>query len=219
MGLILGIDSSAAQCAAALVLDGETRVTRAEPMTKGQAERLAPLVQALLAEAGAAPADLSAIAVCTGPGNFTGVRIGVAFARGLSLSVGRPAVGVPRLDALAAPHQGRVLASSDARRGECHARVCEGGRPLSPLLQGAPETLAAELSAFAPTRAIGPAADAFSRLLDLAPGPSGDLPDPVVIAALGARRLAEGAAPRPAPEYPRPPDAALPSERPPRLLP
>ncbi len=219
MALILGIDSAAAQCAAALVSGSRTLAARAEPMTKGQAERLAPLVQELLAEAGVAPKDLAAVAVCTGPGNFTGVRIGVSFARGLALSIGRPAVGVPRLQALAAASCGTVLATADARRGELHAQVCEDGRPLSPLLQGAPEALAAEFSAWGATQILGPGGAALSRLLGIAVGPGTDLPDPSLIAAMGAIRLAAGDAPRPAPEYPRPPDAALPSEKPPRLLP
>ena len=70
-------------------------------MEKGQAERLMPLISELLAEAGVVLADVTAIAVGTGPGNFTGVRIAVAAARGLALGLGVPAIGVTRLEALA----------------------------------------------------------------------------------------------------------------------
>lgn len=70
-------------------------------MTKGQAERLFPLIEELLTEAGLAWRDLSVIGVGTGPGNFTGIRIAVAAARGLSLSLGIPAIGIGATEAAA----------------------------------------------------------------------------------------------------------------------
>ncbi|MEC9312383.1 MAG: tRNA (adenosine(37)-N6)-threonylcarbamoyltransferase complex dimerization subunit type 1 TsaB, partial [Pseudomonadota bacterium] len=73
--LVLGFDTSAAHCAAAL-LRGDTVVAEAlEPMTRGQAERLMPLLEEVLATGGATWADLDAIGVGVGPGNFTGIRI------------------------------------------------------------------------------------------------------------------------------------------------
>ncbi|MFC3612398.1 tRNA (adenosine(37)-N6)-threonylcarbamoyltransferase complex dimerization subunit type 1 TsaB [Lutimaribacter marinistellae] len=92
--LILGFDTSAAHCAAAL-LRGETIVAcMAEEMAKGQAERLIPLLEEVLATGEARWSDLSAIGVGVGPGNFTGIRIAVSAARGLALGLGVPAVGV-----------------------------------------------------------------------------------------------------------------------------
>lgn len=92
--LILAFDTSAAHCAAAL-LSGDTLLAHhAEAMTRGQAERLMPLLQELLADAGITWKDLSAIGVGVGPGNFTGIRIGVSAARGLALGLNVPAVGV-----------------------------------------------------------------------------------------------------------------------------
>ncbi len=99
-GIILAFDSSAAHCAAA-VLSGERVITRVEAMAKGQAERLVPMLDEVLAEAGVTWADLAAIAVGTGPGNFTGIRIAVALARGLALGLGVPAVGVTGFEAVA----------------------------------------------------------------------------------------------------------------------
>ncbi|WP_299622043.1 tRNA (adenosine(37)-N6)-threonylcarbamoyltransferase complex dimerization subunit type 1 TsaB [uncultured Tateyamaria sp.] len=97
--LILGFDTSAAHCAAALVRGDQTLVARGEPMAKGQAERLMDLLQEVLAAEGVTWQDLSALAVGIGPGNFTGIRIGVSAARGLALGLGIPAYGVTGFEA------------------------------------------------------------------------------------------------------------------------
>lgn len=81
-------------------------VSRAEPMGRGQAERLMPLLQEVLDQAGFAWSDLDRIGVGIGPGNFTGIRISVAAARGLALSLGIPTIGISTLDAIRA--QARV---------------------------------------------------------------------------------------------------------------
>ena len=94
---ILAFDTSAAQCAAALLCDGKITL-QIEPMDKGQAERLVPLLTELLASQRLQWSDLTAIAVGTGPGNFTGIRISVSAARGLALGLGKPAVGVSVFD-------------------------------------------------------------------------------------------------------------------------
>lgn len=98
---ILAFDTSAAHCAAALLSGDRLLALRTEPMEKGQAERLMPLLEEVLAEGSLGWADLDALAVGTGPGNFTGVRIAVAAARGLALALGKPALGVSRFEALA----------------------------------------------------------------------------------------------------------------------
>ncbi|MEY8830246.1 tRNA (adenosine(37)-N6)-threonylcarbamoyltransferase complex dimerization subunit type 1 TsaB [Sedimentitalea sp. XS_ASV28] len=90
----LAFDTSAAHCAAALLSGGRITVTRLEPMQRGQAERLMPLLHEVLADGGVSWADLTAIGVGVGPGNFTGIRIAVSAARGLALGLGIPAVGV-----------------------------------------------------------------------------------------------------------------------------
>jgi len=99
--LILGFDTSAAHCAAALVLGGKLLASRTEPMTKGQAERLMPFLQEMLSGAGVTWRDLSALGVGVGPGNFTGIRIAVSAARGLALGLDIPAVGVNGCEARA----------------------------------------------------------------------------------------------------------------------
>ncbi len=82
--MILGIDTSAAQCAVALLGAGEPVVER-RAMERGHAEHLFPMIDKVLARAGIGYEGVGRIAVCTGPGSFTGVRIGVAAARGIAL--------------------------------------------------------------------------------------------------------------------------------------
>lgn len=84
---VLAFDTSAAHCAVSLFIDGKCFDQRIEPMNKGQAERLFPLCEEILNLAGINWQNLDAIGVCVGPGNFTGVRVGVSAARGLSLSL------------------------------------------------------------------------------------------------------------------------------------
>ncbi len=98
---ILAFDTSAAHCAAALLREGKIIASHAEAMTRGQAERLMPLLEEILTRNNCTWRHLDAIAVGIGPGNFTGIRISVSAARGLALGLGVPAVGVSGFDAVA----------------------------------------------------------------------------------------------------------------------
>lgn len=100
--LTLGFDTSAAHCAAALLCGDQVLAARAEEMGRGQAERLMPLLEEVLEEAGVTWRDLARIGVGIGPGNFTGIRISVATARGLALSLGIPVIGISTLEAIRA---------------------------------------------------------------------------------------------------------------------
>ena len=197
---ILAFDTSAAHCAAALLL-ADRIVLRDEPMQKGQAERLMPMLEEVLAEGGIGWQDLRAIAVGTGPGNFTGVRIAVAAARGLALGLGIPAVGVTRLEALAFGLPRPVTVVEDARRGEVYVQV------FTPRGAGAAHLATRVVVAGSAT---GSAAG------------EGALPQAVplaeAIARIGAARAATPQ-PRPAPFYLRGADAAPPTDPPPVILP
>ncbi|HEY6016429.1 MAG TPA: tRNA (adenosine(37)-N6)-threonylcarbamoyltransferase complex dimerization subunit type 1 TsaB [Gaiellaceae bacterium] len=122
MVLILAFDTATRVATSALVRDGEVLGERVST-----AVTLLQEVDDLLRAAGAVPGDLDALAVGTGPGSFTGVRIGLATARGLALSLGIPAAGVSTLDALAAGAPG-ALPVIDARRSEVFVPL----RPAKP---------------------------------------------------------------------------------------
>ncbi len=104
--IILAFDTSAAHCAAALLRGDSIIASRVEPMSRGQAERLMPLLEEVLAEADCTWRDLTAIGIGIGPGNFTGIRISVSAARGLALGLNIPAVGISGFDALAEAGEG-----------------------------------------------------------------------------------------------------------------
>ena len=121
--MILAFDTSGPYCSVAL-LDGDfLRAFRTESMAIGHAERLMPLIEELLAEAQINRFDLKAIGVGTGPGNFTGIRISVAAARGLALALKIPAIGVTSLEALAFGAQSPVVASVDARQNRIYCQT------------------------------------------------------------------------------------------------
>ncbi len=103
-------------------------------MARGQAEHLFPLLEAVLAEGAVGWSDLAAVAVGVGPGNFTGIRIAVAAARGLALSLGVPAVGVTTFEALAEGVAGAVLVTVDARQDRLYAQWLTPAGPGEPVL-------------------------------------------------------------------------------------
>lgn len=184
-------------------------------MAKGQAENLFPLLEDLLKETGHKWSDLSALAVGIGPGNFTGIRISVAAARGLALSLGIPAHGVSSLAALAEGTKGPVLACLDARRDGVFLQGFGGGAPAEPLhirVSDLPTSLA-QTGLVCIGSGADPVADALNATIaDAAFGPA------VAIAMIAARRTTTNVA-RPAPLYLRAADAKPSSTPTPVLLP
>src|SRR5512146_871649 len=150
---ILAIDTSTLTAGIGL-LDGERLIERRERVTT-HSERLLPNIDEVMREAGLAPRDLDAIACAAGPGSFTGLRIGLATAKGLCFAAGKPLVMVSSLAALAArAPDGRCCATIDAFKNEVYAARFEvqGGVPA---LDGEervlpPAALIEELTAHAP---------------------------------------------------------------------
>ncbi len=134
---VMVIDTALGACVAGVFADdGASGAVRAlglrrELMTKGHQERLGGLACDAAAEAGGFD-GVDRIGVTVGPGSFTGLRVGLAFALGLGAALGRPVVGVSTLDALAAsvPAEGLVAAVIDARRGQVYGRLFRDGAPL-----------------------------------------------------------------------------------------
>jgi tRNA threonylcarbamoyladenosine biosynthesis protein TsaB len=127
---VLGIETATSVCGVALVRNGALVAAREEVRKNIHAERLLPLIAAVLDEAGCSPADLTGIAVSIGPGSFTGLRIGLSAAKGLAWAHGLPVVGVPTLHALAlravpVVSGGWILPVLEARREEVYCQLHE----------------------------------------------------------------------------------------------
>lgn len=205
--IVLGLDTCLNACSVA-VIDGERLLASAsEVMARGHQERLAPMAQRVMAEAGIGFDSLERIGATVGPGSFTGLRVGVAFAKGLASALSIPAVGVGTLEALAAQGEGLVIACLDARRDQVYLQAFEDGRPLM-----APDVL--------------PVGTATARVTEIAMsrpftvvGSGGALvaPEATLVAADGAdpayvAQIAAAKAPAPLmPLYLRAPDARRPS--------
>jgi tRNA threonylcarbamoyladenosine biosynthesis protein TsaB len=227
---VLALSTSTPRGSAALVRDGETLAAVAYADLAGHAERIFSAVDAVLAEAGVGRGALDALACDIGPGSFTGVRVGVASAKGIAMGLDLPLFGVISLEAMAAaafalgaagPEDG-VVAAIDAKKGELFvaAYAASGATLLAPC-----------------TRAVGPdafglppgrrwvAAGEIAALVALPAGvvlaraPAFDLPDAAWIGRLSLARLAAGDRPDAdgvEPLYVRPPDA-VPSFVPPTV--
>ena len=123
---LLAIDTAAPRLQLAL-LRGDAVDTLVEDMAQGQAERIFPAIAELLARNDSAYRDLDRIAVTTGPGSFTGLRIGLSAARGLGLALGIPVIGVPSLTALSLRTECDLTAVLlDAKRGESYVQSFSG---------------------------------------------------------------------------------------------
>lgn len=208
--LILVVDTALDACQAALVRDGTPLVVRSEPMVRGHQERLAPMVAECLASANLAAGAIDRIVATSGPGSFTGLRVGLSFAVGLGLAIGRPVLGVGSLEALAASAQAApgevVLAAIDARRGQVYAQAFRDGEPLGP-----PEAVEAAAAAGPADVLTGSGADLLGDRFPLARTAARSVPDVLAVA-----RLAQAADPAlrpPRPLYVRAPDARTLAER------
>uniref|UniRef100_UPI003BA9AC4D tRNA (adenosine(37)-N6)-threonylcarbamoyltransferase complex dimerization subunit type 1 TsaB n=1 Tax=Stappia sp. TaxID=1870903 RepID=UPI003BA9AC4D len=226
---LLAIDTALEACSVA-VLDGEGEAARltcaSELLGRGHAERLMGMIGEVMAEAGTVFSSLDRIVVTTGPGSFTGLRVGLSAARGIALVVGAPAVGVTTLAAMA--EQARTLETLSANQflhvvlaakgGEVYAQSFSGdGQPLAP---PGVETAAGLAARLVPgDRIFGSGATAVLACADPANPPivlgEAGYPDIVAVARLGARADSDTA--RPEPVYLRPPDAR-PAVRDERLL-
>ena len=221
---ILGFDTATSACSAAVWEDGRIAARRFEPMSRGQSERLMPMVREVLSEAGADFPDLDLLAVTTGPGAFTGLRIGLAAARGMALAGDLACFGVTRLDAVAAGvseterQKANVLVVLDSKRAEGYAQAFRSDlRPLSEAQALMPADLAALMAngegdadrVLVAGDGAGQVIQALKdkgieAVLSTAPG----VPDAATVAEIAAERWSPDQPAEPLrPLYLRPPDA------------
>jgi tRNA threonylcarbamoyladenosine biosynthesis protein TsaB len=197
---ILAFECATIRCSAAVWEDGAIRAHAASDAAHGATETLVPMLERVLGEAGTAVAAIDRLAVTVGPGHFTGLRAGLAVARGIVLATGVPAVAVTTLEAVAAAtaradRRGRqILVAIDSKRTEPYLQIFD--ETLTPVS----EAMACAVEDFVSLQRHGPAllvagdagpavAEALRRVgrdVVLAPGPA--QPDAAVVAALAAER-------------------------------
>ena len=209
---ILAVDTCLDACSVAVCSDDAALAVLSETMSRGHQERLAPMAAEAMTRAGLAFAKLDRIAVTVGPGSFTGLRVGLAFAKGLALALGVPCVGVGVLEAMAlgvAPN-GFVAAAIDAKRGQIYLQVFVDGHSAMAPDALAPESAAARLAELwtgGPATLIGSGAALLDGVLPGARQIPAAAPDPLTVARLGL--AARAPVPPPRPLYLRAPDAKM----------
>jgi tRNA threonylcarbamoyl adenosine modification protein YeaZ len=215
--IVLAIDTALDHCAAA-VLDAGTQTMLAQEtleMKRGHAEALMPLIARVMKASGRSYLDLDRVAVTTGPGSFTGLRVGISAARGIGLAAGKPVVGLTTLSAYAAPlvaeqQEQPIVAAIDARHDHVYFQVVAGNGAvlMRPAIIPIEDAFAA--ARFGALRMVGNAARLLAdrwpsnvpapALVDSKPGP-----DIAWVAWLGAATGPDSAPAKPF--YLRPPDA------------
>lgn len=205
MPLILAVDTALSRCSVAVVRGDDALAHLSEPMTRGHAERLAPMAQEAMQQAGVTFAELARVAVTTGPGSFTGLRVGLAFTRGLALALAIPCLGFSTLEALALGEgcSGRRAAALPAPDGVFFALYQDGRAEIAPAFLAEAEAL--EALTVQPAQIFGPAAERFAKAAHASPM---EAPDTVALARLALN--ADPAKHPPAPLYLRAPYATLP---------
>jgi len=220
--LILAIDTALDACAAAVLDTATSKVIALESqaMKRGHAEALMPLIARVMKQSGVAFDALDRIAVTTGPGSFTGLRVGLSAARGIGLAAGKPVVGVTTLSAYAAPivsdsGEQPIISAIDARHDHVYLQVvsANGGALLTPRV--APVSEALEAARFGAPHLVGNAARILADRwpADAPPPIKVDVqaaPDIIWVARLGA--AVDPAAALARPFYLRAPDAKPPKD-------
>jgi len=211
---ILAVDTALGACSVA-VLDGEKILAhRFEEMTRGHAEALAPMVEETMRKAGIGFAALDRLAVTTGPGTFTGQRVGLAFMRGLKVALKKPLIGITTLEAMAfATGAERAAAIHDAKREEAYLLLWDKDEVvLPPAVMPLQEALA-RIRAFGPCALCGTGAvQAKAALREQFNLTEIRQPDALWVGKLAMTRPVPDRPP--APLYLRAPDAKLPGARP-----
>jgi tRNA threonylcarbamoyladenosine biosynthesis protein TsaB len=220
--LILAIDTALDACAAG-ILDtdaGKLIAQESLAMKRGHAEALMPLIARVMKQSGVAFAALDRIAVTTGPGSFTGLRVGLSAARGIALAANKPVVGLTTLTAYAAPIVSQngeqpVLSAIDARHDQVYFQMVSGNGSSLIRPRLAPIEEALDASRFGAPHLVGNAAGILGQRWPAQAQPPFKVdpqaaPDIAWVAWLGAAVSPNTAPARP--YYLRAPDAKLPKD-------
>ncbi len=211
---ILAVDTALGACSVAIIENTRVLAHRHELMERGHAEAIAPMVDGAMRDAEAEFSSLDRLAVTTGPGTFTGQRVGLAFMRGLRIALHRPLIGITTLAAMAEAAKSetklqRAIALHDARRDEVYVEI--DGEPEVLPFDDAMRMLR-NIEGNAPIALAGTAAvracDALSKRFVLS---TIRQPDALWVARLATDASEPSDAPRPL--YLRPPDAKLPAPK------
>lgn len=212
--MLLVFDTSLQRCTVGLGdARGALAAGRSAAMARGQAEALVPMIEETLQAANARPSDIRRVGVTVGPGSFTGVRVGVAAARGLALALGVPAAGFTTLEALAAAAQAvqpglPVIAAIAARGGQLYHQAFDAARRAEHAPALADAAAAAAEYGGREGLAVGSGAEALAqRVESLVPVIGIDAPPVEALLRLVAESGEKRWRARPAPIYLRPPDA------------
>ena len=216
---ILAADTALGACSVAILDDEKLLAHRFAAMARGHAEAIAPMVDDAIHESGLTFGALDRLAVTTGPGTFTGQRVGLAFMRGLRVALKRPLIGVTTLEAMCAAAMAEArtpyaAAIHDARRGEAYLSVTSAFATLLPpslvILDEAPAKIRALIHGDAPVALAGTAAESVADTIGIATYvTSVGQPDALFVARLARHAPETSDAPRPL--YLRAPDAKLPA--------
>jgi tRNA threonylcarbamoyladenosine biosynthesis protein TsaB len=240
-GPLLALETAGSSCSVAVARDGLIVAAECRPLRHGHAEALFPMIERVMAEARLHPAQLVAVAAATGPGGFTGIRVGLAAAHGIALATGARLIGITSFAAVAASvapagtgDAELLLVALDSRRADLYVQLFEPRPALRPAqtaalaaapLDAACALLPDELAAYVARHAgdarllvAGDAAAAAAACLGARDGlrvADASAPDARGVALAALRQPAGTAAGRPAqPLYLRPPDVTLPRDRP-----
>ena len=129
--MVLALDTAQDACSVAVLHGTDVLASASEPMQRGHQERLAPMAAEAMMRAEIGFDRLNRVGVTVGPGSFTGLRVGLAFAKGLSLALDVPCVGVGTLEALAAGLDGFVVSVIDAKRDQVYLQCFQDGEALT----------------------------------------------------------------------------------------
>ncbi len=212
---ILASDTTQAACSVAVVHKGEPLACITEPMVRGHAEAIVPMIDHALQQAGVGMADMTRLAVTIGPGTFSGVRLGLAAMRGIAIVRQLPLIGVSSFWAMAQadPTPLPVTVSVAARSGVFYMqKFDETGAPVTGAA-GDPQIVAQDeiinFCGTAPSAIVGSGAEAVSALIrEAVPSTAPPWPDILSVARYAGEADTPTALPEPI--YLRPPDATLP---------